>query len=167
MYVREISKQTSINTHDCKNPSGNHPYLFVDNHDNYIEKENYYMNSSYDKWMKKIKKTINSVVFKVSFFSLLLNPSPYWFNVLVNVQAYTLFFSSMPKLIVHNLWAVRMHHWLPREVAIGAGYKLIEDCLNLYDKNAIAVFDGPNKKAFLKRDCVIFVKFMFEPRITN
>ena len=52
-------------------------------------------------------------------------------------------------------------------VAIGAGYILIEDCLNLYDKNAIAVFDGPNKKAFLKRDCVIFVKFMFEPRITN
>ena len=51
----------------------------------------------------------------------------------------------MPKQIIHNLWAVGTHHWGPRELAVGAGYDLIEVALNPFDKNAIAVLDGPNK----------------------
>ena len=73
----------------------------------------------------------------------------------------------MPKLIIHNLWAVGMHHWGPRELAVGAGYDLIEDALNPFDKNAIAVLDGPNKKAYLKRDCAVIVKFLFGLKITQ
>ena len=42
---------------------------------------------------------------------------------------------------------------------MGAGYDLIEDALNPFNKNAIAVLDGPNKKAYLKRDCAVIVNF--------
>lgn len=73
----------------------------------------------------------------------------------------------MPKLIIHNLWAVGMHHWGPRELMVGAGYNLQEDLENSFDPNAVAIFDGPNKKAYLKRESAEIVKFLFNLRLTN
>ena len=58
----------------------------------------------------------------------------------------------MQMLIVHNIWAVGMHHWGPRELMIGAGYNLIKDENNPHDVNAVCVKDGCRTMAYVKRD---------------
>lgn len=30
----------------------------------------------------------------------------------------------MPILVIRNLWAIKMHHWGPKELVVGAGYRL-------------------------------------------
>lgn len=67
----------------------------------------------------------------------------------------------MPILVIHNLWAVGMHHWGPKELVVGAGYRLKHEEDNAFDKNATAIFDGPNRKAYLQRHDAKIVSSVF------
>lgn len=57
----------------------------------------------------------------------------------------------MPILVIHNLLAVGMHHWGPKEFVVGAGYYLKHEEDNSFERNAKAIFDGPNQTAYIKR----------------
>lgn len=45
----------------------------------------------------------------------------------------------MPIWVIHNLWAVGMHHWGPKELVVAAGYRLKHEEDNAFDKNATAI----------------------------
>ncbi|KAK3108578.1 hypothetical protein FSP39_011121 [Pinctada imbricata] len=59
--------------------------------------------------------------------------------------------------IIHGVWAVGMHHWGPRELVVGAGYRIERDERNVKDPNAVKVMEGPNVKAYLKRNNALVV----------
>ena len=48
----------------------------------------------------------------------------------------------MPILVIHNIWAVGMHHWGARELEVGSGYVLELDKHNPKDKNAVQIMGG-------------------------
>lgn len=55
-----------------------------------------------------------------------------------------------------------MHHWGPKELVVGAGYRLKHQSDNSFDRNATAIFDEPNRKAYLKRHDAKTVSSVFK-----
>lgn len=68
----------------------------------------------------------------------------------------------MPILVIHNLLAVGMHHWGPKEFVVGAGYYLKHEEDNSFERNATAIFDGPKQKAYIKRHDAQTVSSVFK-----
>ena len=59
----------------------------------------------------------------------------------------------MPILVIHNIWAVGMHHWGARELEVGSGYVLELDKHNPKDKNAVQIMEGKvRRRAYVKRE---------------
>ena len=54
-------------------------------------------------------------------------------------------------IIVDGLYAVGMHHWGSSRLQVGAAYKLRREPENRWDSNAIAVYDGSRRVAYLAR----------------
>lgn len=73
----------------------------------------------------------------------------------------------MKMLIIHNLWCVGMHHWGSRQLAVGAGYKLCRESNNPKDANAVCVLDGPNKKAYMKREDAQIISKIIDLGLSN
>lgn len=55
-----------------------------------------------------------------------------------------------------------MHHWGPKELVVGTGYHLNHEESNSFERNATAIFDGPNQKAYLKRHDAQTVSSVFK-----
>lgn len=57
------------------------------------------------------------------------------------------------KLIIRNLYAVGMHHWGDRSLAVGERYSLEREHDNPRDVNAVCISDKKkSKRAYLKRE---------------
>ena len=54
-------------------------------------------------------------------------------------------------IIVDGLYAVGMHHWGSSRLQVRAAYKLRREPVNRWDSNAIAVYDGSRRVAYLAR----------------
>lgn len=63
----------------------------------------------------------------------------------------------MKQVIVRPVIAVGMHHYGRSGLSVGAVYRLESEPLNPYDKNAVAIFDGPRKVGNLMRDSAAVV----------
>ena len=57
----------------------------------------------------------------------------------------------MPILVIHNIWAVGMHHWGARELEVGSGYVLELDKHNPKDKNAVQIMEGKVRRSMGSR----------------
>ena len=58
----------------------------------------------------------------------------------------------MRQITIRPILAVGMHHYGRRELSVGAIYHLEPEPFNKYDKNAVAIYDGPRKVGNLKRE---------------
>lgn len=56
-------------------------------------------------------------------------------------------------IAIQGLFAVGMHHYGPRELRVGCGYRLKREPTNTFDKNAIAIQENGVTRAYLSRGC--------------
>ena len=66
------------------------------------------------------------------------------------------------------MWAVGMHHYGPKQLAVGEGYQLKWEQENKYDVNAMSITDHGRVYAYLKREnAFVVAKLMKEGYVTD
>ena len=68
----------------------------------------------------------------------------------------------MKNLIIHNMWAVGMHHHGTGQLAVGECYDIEPEPENKYDKQAVRITDDGITRAYLKRDNARIISKLFE-----
>ncbi len=76
-------------------------------------------------------------------------------------------FFRMKNVIIRGFYAVGMHHYGSRELAIGPLYYAKPEPLNRYDSNAVAIFSEDtlrpgSKVAYIRREHAKIVKELFD-----
>ena len=70
----------------------------------------------------------------------------------------------MKNVVIRNLYAVGMHHWAGNQLQIGPVYYCQPEPNNVYDANAVAIFEEKElskKAAYLRREDAKLVKQLF------
>ena len=76
----------------------------------------------------------------------------------------------MPKVIIHGVLAVGMHHY-NGPLTVGAGYRLLREVSNIHDVNAVAIVenatDARQIHGHLKRDAAKLLARVIDARLSS
>ncbi len=76
-------------------------------------------------------------------------------------------FSRMKNVIIKPVYAVGMSHYGPKELRVGGIFQAKREINNTHDVNAVALYDGPRKVAYLKRHSALLIAKLMDQNVNR